>query len=82
LKYGHVSLGEGAPHNEPPKFLLDNFMEVASEGGFNQYTSILGHPEARRIITEIYQPRFTQELDFNKNMIITNGANSSLNVMC
>ena len=31
---------------------------------------------------EAYQPKFEAKLDFNKNIMITNGANSSINVMC
>jgi aspartate/methionine/tyrosine aminotransferase len=52
------------------------------EEGYNQYTSILGHPDARKLIAEAYQPRFDATLDPNKNIMITNGANSSINVMC
>jgi len=52
------------------------------EDGYNQYTSILGHPDARKLLIEAYQPKFNAQLDFNKNIMITNGANSSINVMC
>jgi len=57
LKYGCPSLGEGAPHFSPPKFLVDNLVKSIEEG-YNQYTSILGHPDAWKLLIEAYQPWF------------------------
>lgn len=79
-KYGYISLGEGAPHLQPPQFLVDNLMDAIKDG-HNHYTSCLGHPEARKLIAEQYQPRFNHEIDPMKEMMITNGANGSMDVL-
>lgn len=80
LKYGAVSLGEGAPYLQPPKYLVDNLVKAVEDGN-NQYTSCFGHPEARKHIAEIYSPRLKREIDPNKEVLITNGANGSLNTI-
>lgn len=79
-KYGFVSLGEGAPHLQPPKFLVDKLVEAINEGN-NQYTSCYGHPEARQLITEHYQPRFTHTINPMKEMLICNGANGCMDTL-
>ena len=42
-KFNCVSLGEGAPNTNPPKFLRDEMIK-AIDSGFNQYTRTFGHP--------------------------------------
>lgn len=79
MKYGCVSLGEGAPHLSPPEFLVKNLVKSIEEG-HNQYTSCYGHPEARKMLAEHYSPRFNREIDPMKEVLITNGANASMNV--
>lgn len=79
-KYGYPSLGEGAPHLQPPKFLVDNLVEAIGQGN-NQYTSCYGHPEARKNLADFYQPRFTHQIDPVKEVLITNGANGSMDVL-
>jgi len=79
-KYGCVSLGEGAPHLQPPKFLVDNLVKSIEEG-HNHYTSCYGHPEGRKTLAELYSPMFNRELDPAKEVLITNGANGSIDVL-
>lgn len=79
-KYGCYSLGEGAPHFQPPQFLVDNLMK-AIQDGHNQYTSCYGHPEARKLISEWYSPRFNREINPDKEILICNGANGCMNVL-
>mmetsp|Transcript_13085 Transcript_13085/g.14703 ORF Transcript_13085/g.14703 Transcript_13085/m.14703 type:complete len:437 (+) Transcript_13085:8-1318(+) len=79
-KYGLVSLGEGAPHFQPPKFLVDNLVK-AIEQGHNHYTSCYGHPEAKKLVAELYSPRFDREIDPVKETLIANGANGCMDVL-
>ena len=54
----------------------------AVKGGYNQYTSWFGHPEARQTIADIYSPRFNRTINPVKEIMITNGANASINCLC
>ena len=65
---------------QPPQFLIDNLIK-AIQDGYNQYTSCYGHPEARKMIADHYQPRFEHKIDPVKEMLITNGANGSMDVL-
>ena len=76
-KYGAVSLGEGTPYLQPPEFLIQHLIAATREG-YNQYTSSYGHPEARKLIAEHYSPKFNRTLDPNSEILITNGANGSM----
>ena len=76
-KYGAVSLGEGTPYLQPPEFLIQNLIDAIREG-YNQYTSSYGHPDARKLIAEFYSPKFNRIIDPNGEILITNGANGSM----
>jgi len=43
VKYGALSLGEGAPNLMPPDFLIED-MYAAMKAGHNQYTRTFGVP--------------------------------------
>ncbi|CAI2369728.1 unnamed protein product [Moneuplotes crassus] len=79
-KYKVPSLGEGAPHFQPPKFLVDNLVKAIEEG-HNQYTSSYGHPEARKLIAELYSPKFNREINDGNEVLICNGANGCMNTL-
>lgn len=55
-------------------------MKVIEEG-HNHYTSCYGHPEARKIIAELYSEKFHRELDPVKETLICNGANGCMDVL-
>ena len=61
-KYGCLSLGEGAPGYQPPKFLRDHMIE-AIDDGHNQYCRTFGHPLLIEKIASCYGPKFKRNID-------------------
>ena len=78
-KYNLTSLGGGVPHLDPPKFVIDNLIEAVNDGK-NQYTSSYGHIEARKYIAEYFQDKFEHQIDPMTEVLISNGALSTLNI--
>ena len=78
-KYNLNSLSGGVPHMNPPKFVVDNLLEAINQGK-NQYTSSYGHPDARKYIAEYYQDKFEHQIDPNTEVLVSNGALTTLNI--
>ena len=57
VKYGCLSLGEGAPNLMPPQFLIDQMNESMKVAGNNQYGRQFGHPVLVKKIAEVYGKR-------------------------
>lgn len=76
-KYKCLSLGEGAPAANPPRFLRDHMMNAIDEG-FNQYIRTFGHPELVKKIAEIYGKKLNRKLDPMNEVLVTQGANGAL----
>ena len=77
IKYNLTSMAGGVPHGNPPKFVVDNLLEAISDGK-NQYTSSYGHPEARKYVAEYFQDKFTHQIDPNTEVLMSNGALTTL----
>lgn len=76
-KYKMISLAEGAPIENPPKFVQENMMQSINEG-FNQYCRTFGHPELVNKVCEIYGQRFNRKINPLTEILITPGANGAL----
>ena len=78
VKYGCLSLGEGAPNLMPPKFLLDEMNTAMQTAANNQYGRSFGHPLLVKKVAEVYGKKLGKELDPMKNILVTQGANGAL----
>jgi len=82
-KFKCVSLGEGAPNTDPPRYLRDAMIS-AIDGGFNQYCRSFGHPTFVKAIADTYGERYFnkalgRKVDPMTEVLVTAGANGALN---
>ena len=78
IKYSCVSLGEGAPGNNPPEFLTENLLKAIHEG-HNQYSRVMGIPELVKKIAIVYGAKLKREINPMTEVLVSAGANSAIN---
>ncbi len=78
LKFNCLSLGEGAPVQNPPDFLRDQMIKAIDEG-HNQYSRTLGIPELVKKIAQVYGKKLKREVNAMNEVLIGAGANSVIN---
>jgi len=86
-KFGCTSLGEGAPNLLPPQFLRDAMVDAMGDAASNQYSRSFGHPIFCNAIAKEYGKLYYEEflgrpIDAMKEVLISHGANTLLNVFC
>ncbi|XP_056678750.1 kynurenine--oxoglutarate transaminase 1 isoform X2 [Monodelphis domestica] len=74
-----VNLGQGFPDFAPPKFATEAFQQaVSGDVMLNQYTRAFGHPPLVKILAKFFGKLLEQDLDPQKNVLVTVGAYGAL----
>jgi kynurenine aminotransferase len=68
-------MGQGFFGYNPPKFVLDAAKTALDTVECNQYSPTKGRPRLKKAIADAYSPFFGRELDPEKEVTITTGAN-------
>ncbi|KAB2103359.1 putative aminotransferase [Alternaria gaisen] len=73
-----VNMGQGFFGYNPPKFVLDAAKAALDQVDCNQYSPTKGRPRLKKAIANAYSPFFGRELDPDKEVTITTGANEGM----
>lgn len=73
-----INMGQGFYGYNPPQFVLDAAKQVLDRVDCNQYSPTKGRPRLRKAIADAYSPFWGRELDPDKEITITTGANEGM----
>ncbi|KAF1812494.1 kynurenine-oxoglutarate transaminase 1 mitochondrial precursor [Eremomyces bilateralis CBS 781.70] len=73
-----VNMGQGFFGYNPPQFVLNAAKEALDKVECNQYSPTKGRPRLKKAIAKAYSPFFGRELDPEKEVTITTGANEGM----
>ena len=73
-----VNMGQGFFGYNPPKFVLDAAKAALDQVDCNQYSPTKGRPRLKKAIANAYSPFFGREIDPDKEVTITTGANEGM----
>ncbi len=62
----------------PPKWVTEAAQEALSRVETNHYSHPKGRPRLRKAIQSFYSPQFGRELDIEKEILVTSGANEGM----
>ncbi len=71
-------MGQGFYGYNPPQFVLDAAKQVLDRVDCNQYSPTKGRPRLRKAIADAYSPFWGRQLDPDKEVTITTGANEGM----
>ncbi|ORX91697.1 aminotransferase [Basidiobolus meristosporus CBS 931.73] len=78
IQYQSSNLGHGFMNFPVPEFIKEAAAGIIQADEFNQYAPPRGVPRLRRALAKDYSPKIGRELDPEKEIIITAGANEGL----
>ncbi|KAK0206621.1 1-aminocyclopropane-1-carboxylate synthase 1 [Desarmillaria ectypa] len=70
-----INLGQGYMNFPPPNWVKEAAQEALSRVETNHYSHPKGRPRLRKAIQSFYSPQFGRELDIEKEILVTSGAN-------
>ncbi|KAK4991292.1 arylformamidase [Elasticomyces elasticus] len=73
-----VNMGQGFYGYNPPAFVLDAAKQALEKVDCNQYSPTKGRPRLKKAIAAAYSPFFGREIDPEKEVTITTGANEGM----
>lgn len=73
-----LNLGQGFPGWAPPQFIIDSSVKKSSSKDFSIYARSSGHLNLTKEISNIYSEKINQDLDPQKNILVTVGATEAL----
>jgi N-succinyldiaminopimelate aminotransferase len=74
---GAINLGQGFPDEDGPREVLDA-AKAAIDGGANQYPPGIGIPDLRRAIAEHQRRFYEQDVDPDREVLVTAGATEAI----
>lgn len=75
-RYQSMNFSHGRPSTYPPEYLLEEMKKLSEIPEIHQYTSLWGHPELQKSISDYYSPLFNRQLKINAEILVTPGAMS------
>ncbi|CAL1701426.1 unnamed protein product [Somion occarium] len=70
-----INLGQGYMNFAPPKWIRDAAGEALGTIAANHYSHPKGRPRLRQALKNYYSPLFGRDLDVEKEILVTSGAN-------
>ena len=77
-QYNALNLGQGKPDFDTPTDILDQLVQAARAGKYNQYAPGPGSPALRQAVAEHAARFYHMDLDPDKGIVVTAGATEGL----
>ena len=73
-----IDFGMGNPDQKTPDHIIDKMKECANKDNTHRYSSSKGIPRLRKAISNWYLEKFSVDIDFEKEAIVTIGSKEGL----